>query len=223
MSKVRVTGVLPGEALSDFSRLSDSLATHGYAVVPGFLKREVGEALIAEASELWAEGEYSRAGVGLGDARKVRSEIRSDRVLWLEETELSEPQRAYWDQMEELRETLNRDLFLGLFDLEAHLACFPVGSRYLPHLDRHQNSQARTLSAIIYLNHDWHPEDGGALRLYTDRVLNVEGPWIDIVPEFGKLVIFLSADFWHEVLPANRERHSLTGWFRRRVEEIPPL
>ena len=223
MSKVRVTGVLPGEASSDFSTLAESLAKHGYAVVPEFLDRGVGEALVAEATALWEDGEYRRAGVGRGEDRQVRSEIRSDHVLWLEANDLSESQQKYWDRMESLRTVMNRELFLGLFDLEAHLACFPAGSRYRAHLDRHRETEARTLSAVVYLNHDWRPEDGGTLRLYTDRDLGVEGPWIDIVPEFGKLVIFLSAVFWHEVLPATRERHSITGWFRRRVEEIPPL
>jgi SM-20-related protein len=30
------------------------------------------------------------------------------------------------------------------------------------------------------------------------------------------LVTFLSARFIHEVLPARRERYSLTGWLKRR-------
>lgn len=223
MSTVRVTGVLPGETLSDFSALSESLAKHGYAVVPGFLDREVGDALLEEAFTLWEDGEYRRAAIGRGDEQKVRAEIRSDHVLWLDEMALSPGQKRYWDRMESLRAALNRDLFLGLFDFEAHLACFPEGTRYRAHLDRHRDSEARTLSAIVYLNEGWRPEDGGSLRLYTDRELGVDGPWIDIVPEFGKLVIFLSAVFWHEVLPASRDRHSITGWFRRRVEDLPLL
>ena len=34
--------------------------------------------------------------------------------------------------------------------------------------------------------------------------------------EPGSLLVFLSADMPHEVLPATRDRLSLTGWFRRR-------
>lgn len=223
MSKVRVTGALPGEASSDFSALAESLAKHGYAVAPDFLDRGVGEALVAEATDFWSGGEYRRAAVGRGEDRQIRAEIRSDHVLWLDEAELTDAQRCYWERMAALRESLNRELFLGLFDFEAHLACFPVGSFYRAHLDQHRDTAARTLSSVIYLNPGWRPEDGGTLRLYTDRDLGVEGPWIDIVPEFGKLVIFLSAVFWHEVLPASRDRHSITGWYRRRVEAMPPL
>ena len=35
-------------------------------------------------------------------------------------------------------------------------------------------------------------------------------------PAAGTLVVFMSGDFPHEVLPASRERLSLTGWYRRR-------
>jgi len=37
----------------------------------------------------------------------------------------------------------------------------------------------------------------------------------DLLPEGGSLVVFLSAGFEHEVLPATRERMSITGWFFR--------
>jgi SM-20-related protein len=38
----------------------------------------------------------------------------------------------------------------------------------------------------------------------------------DISPVGSRTVVFLSADMLHEVLPATRDRLSLTGWFRRR-------
>jgi len=30
----------------------------------------------------------------------------------------------------------------------------------------------------------------------------------------GTIVCFMSDEFWHEVLPANKTRMSITGWFR---------
>jgi SM-20-related protein len=39
---------------------------------------------------------------------------------------------------------------------------------------------------------------------------------MDVLPQGGRLLTFLSERFEHEVLPAHRERISLTGWFRRR-------
>jgi SM-20-related protein len=65
---------------------------------------------------------------------------------------------------------------------------------------------------ILYLNEDWRRDDGGLLRFWPEE--NAEA--LDIVPVGGTLVTFLSDRFWHEVLPARRERLSLTGWFRRR-------
>lgn len=222
MSTPRVTAPSPGRATFDFSRLANDLAEAGYVIIPDFLSLETGVALVDEIATLWSDGSYRAAAVGRSGEKQVRSEIRNDHVRWLDPAALTAPQAGYWNDMEELRTALNLDLFLGLFDLEAHLACFPAGGHYKPHLDRHRGTEARVLSAIVYLNPGWIPSDGGELRLYTDREAGVSGPSVDIIPEFGKLVLFLSADFWHEVLPALRERHSITGWFRRRAE-VPPL
>ena len=41
-----------------------------------------------------------------------------------------------------------------------------------------------------------------------------------VLSEAGTLVVFLSADVPHEVLPATRDRLSLTGWFRRRGDGV---
>ncbi len=40
------------------------------------------------------------------------------------------------------------------------------------------------------------------------------------MPIGGCLVVFLPGDIPHEVLPATRDRLSLTGWFRRRGNEL---
>jgi SM-20-related protein len=77
-----------------------------------------------------------------------------------------------------------------------------------------QRQSQRKISCIVYLNQDWKNEDGGQLRLYlneTDASNNEKS--IDILPISGRSVIFLSDTFYHEVLPARRERISLTGWF----------
>jgi SM-20-related protein len=73
------------------------------------------------------------------------------------------------------------------------------------------------LSIALYLNADWRAEDGGALRLYLEAA--GRAPYADIAPVGGTLVAFRSERFPHAVLPARRERLSLTGWFRRRGME----
>lgn len=203
-----------------YETLATQLELGGYAICSHFLLPEEAADLLDEAHQLWKEGEFRRASVGRGSDRQLRTEIRNDQVLWLDPLELTPSQSTYWSRMEELRETLNSQLFLGLFELEAHLARFPQGGYYKPHLDRHRDTQARVVSAVLYLDPGWTEDDGGQLRIYSDRVAGVQGPSFEILPEPGKLVLFLSGEIWHEVLPAHRPRHSLTGWFRCRAEGL---
>ena len=111
-------------------------------------------------------------------------------------------------------QSVNQALYLGLHDLEAHLAVYPPGSFYQAHLDRFRDSDLRTLTVVLYLNPpDWRDEDGGHLRFWpVDR----EGDSLLLQPAGGTLVTFLSDRFWHAVEPAGRTRLSVTGWFRRR-------
>ena len=73
------------------------------------------------------------------------------------------------------------------------------------------NQASRTVSVVIYLNHHWRAGQGGALRLHP-----AGAPVIDVAPVGSRMVLFLSADLPHEVMPATRQRLSLAGWFRRR-------
>lgn len=194
-------------------RIAEDLAAAGWSVCPGFLAPEDIVALAREAGELWQEGDFRRAGIGRGGDLQVREEVRGDHVRWLDEAALTPAQRRYHAALDRLRLALNQTLFLGLFDFESHLAVYPPGAFYRRHLDQHKSSDRRVVSAILYLNESWQAGDGGALRLYLDDTGEL---WRDVLPLAGTLVCFLSADFYHEVLPARRERMSLTGWFRRR-------
>ena len=121
---------------------------------------------------------------------------------------------VYFEKMHELKKAFNEYLFLNVHEIEAHFACYPVGSFYQKHLDHFSQvsgNQTRQLSSVLYLNKDWQASNGGELRLYLK-----DNEFIDILPNAGRLVLFLSAQFWHEVLPAKVERLSLTGWFRTR-------
>ena len=187
------------------------LAGPGWHVAPGFLDAGETEALREECRHAHAAGRFHAAGVGKGTAR-VRSEIRGDHVLWIDETQAGPALRGALDKLESLRQAVNQALFLGLFDVELHFAVYPPGSGYQRHLDRFRDDDRRALTVILYLNENWTREDGGLLRFWPES----EAEPLDIVPAGGTLVTFLSERFWHEVLPARRERLSLTGWFRRR-------
>jgi SM-20-related protein len=162
---------------------------------------------------LRAAGAFRAAGVGA--AHRRLPELRGDHIVWLDGVAASPAQRGVLERLETLRLELNRECLLGLFELEAHFAVYPPGAAYPTHVDRLRDDDARALSIVLYLNADWRAEDGGALRLYLEAP--GRAPYADLLPRGGTLVAFLAERFAHEVLPARRERVSLTGWFRRRA------
>ncbi|EKT4467191.1 2OG-Fe(II) oxygenase [Pseudomonas putida] len=196
------------------SNIVDELANHGWSRQPLFVPAALTRALAAECRQRSAEGELSPASVGRGIGQEVRETIRGDHILWLEPGQ-SEACDRYLDIMEGLRQALNQGLYLGLEDFECHFALYPQGAFYRRHLDRFRDDDRRAVSVVLYLNENWQPEDGGQLRMFL-----ADGVEHDVQPEAGTLVVFLSGDIPHEVLPAGRERLSLTGWFRRRGNDL---
>jgi SM-20-related protein len=200
--------------LQTFESIAEALVTRGWSVtrnfVPAGLVRELGN----EALELFEAGKLRAAGIGTGDKHQIDPAIRSDQTLWLDPLSATRAQRECLSALDGLRLTLNRELQLGLFELEAHFAAYPPGAFYRRHRDQQTGSNARVVSCALYLNNDWKADDGGQLRLYLDSEQSAN--YQDVPPEGGTLVCFMSERFWHEVLPASRLRLSLTGWFRRR-------
>ena len=186
----------------------DALAAEGWCVLEGLLSDEATAALARECAALHASGDLSAARIG---REKVASTLRGDRTRWFDMNAPTAAQQPYVDALETLRAAFNRSLMLGLVESEAHYAVYPPGARYARHLDQPHQVEARVVSAVYYLNVDWHLEDGGALRLYLE-----DGSHHDVVPHAGRMVLFLSARFEHEVLPATRERMSIACWMRRR-------
>jgi SM-20-related protein len=193
--------------------IAEALARDGWATAPGFVDREGVDVLAGECLRAWYEGRFRRAGIGRGEQRAVRPDIRGDDVLWLDASKATPAQRAVFERFERLRVEINRATFLGLHAFESHFAVYPEGASYERHLDRFEESVGRVVSCVLYLNRDWTDADGGHLRLYLD---DPEGAHRDVRPEGGTLAVFLSRRFEHEVLPARRRRLSWTGWFRVR-------
>lgn len=199
--------------IDGMAKLLDSIRETGWSVWPGFLEEGLAEELSRESLCAWEEGEFRRAGVGRGAGLAIREDVRTDHVMWLCEGETTPCQQGYLDRLEEIRVALNRSLFLGLTDFEGHFAVYPPGGFYKSHLDRHQQTQDRIVTAILYLNPAWQPGDGGELKIWTTPGMKV-GSFTTVEPRLGTLVCFLAGDFWHEVLPAKKTRASVTGWFR---------
>jgi len=202
--------MMPDSTLS--AHVGADFERRGYCIVEDFLQTDATAALADECSALHARNQLRPAAVGHGRERNVDARVRGDHTRWFDATDLTAAQSAYWTAMVALRDSLNRQLLLGMDELEAHYALYPPGTHYARHRDRFHDDDARVLSSVLYLNRAWHDADGGALRLHLDATS--PDPYLDIYPRDGALVLFLSADFEHEVLPAARERLSIAGWFR---------
>jgi len=203
--------------MSVIDSIIDDLIEKNYSIQTSLFTESIIQTLFEEGLNLWESGDFRTARIGRGDEEQKRTEIRSDKIHWLDPNALSTTQNEYWKFIEELKVQVNRTFFFGLHDFEAHYAVYPEGAFYKKHLDQFTKTPHRFVSCLLYLNKNWKPEEGGQLRIYKNGT--DETDFIDIQPEFGKFVCFLSGSLYHEVLPANRERFSLTGWLRK--EAIP--
>lgn len=190
-----------------FDQIADGIAEHGYAVIKSALPVEVMAQLKARISSL-GDQELSAASIGRGSSKQRADSIRNDQICWLDDGHPVD--QIYLKWMEQLRNKMNQQFFMGLFDYEAHYAIYQSGDFYKKHVDALKGSRNRVLSTVFYLNENWQAGDGGALQLFSDQDQLLE----TLLPEYGTMVIFLSEDFPHEVQPAQRQRHSIAGWFR---------
>jgi len=190
----------------------EAIAADGLAVARGAIPETLVRALRDAGRQRDVAGEFHGAAVGRGAARIERTDVRGDRIRWLEPWDAQPAETALFALVDALRVAVNEALYLGLFDFEGHYAIYPPGAGYARHLDRFRDDDARVLTLIVYLNDGWTDAHGGALRVECG-----DGVTRDVAPEGGTLVAFLSDRFPHEVLPASRERLAFTGWFRRRA------
>ena len=186
--------------------IADALAGSGFIVLPQALPARICEPLLTRITH--DQKHFKAASVGRGEGSVRDTSIRGDHILWL--TTSNPADGAYLSWMEDLRLALNQRLFLGLFDYESHFSVYRRGAFYRRHFDAFQGDSNRVLSTVFYLNDCWKSADGGQLLLYPG---NGVAP-VEVLPRFATMVVFLSREIAHEVLPANRTRYSIAGWFR---------
>lgn len=194
--------------------IAADLSRAGISIQDRFVSPDVASSLRDCASTREAHGDFAAARIGGSGAELRRKTIRGDFTCWLQQP-LLPPESALLQQMEELRLHLNREAFLGLFELELHFAKYPPGASYARHVDKPRGSAVRKVSLVLYLNSEWQRADGGELRIHHGA-----NDFTDVEPLQGRLVCFLTADREHEVLTARRERLSISGWFRGRPSVI---
>lgn len=191
-----------------FLRIAQDLENQGYSIRPLALPEQLLISLSEHQQAMKAE-QFASAGIGRGEAYLKNEFVRTDEICWI--TGESAAGKDWLNWAGKLQHFLNRHLFLGLFSFECHFSHYSPGSYYKRHFDAFKGEANRVLSIVTYLNPGWTGEDGGELVLYRDDN-DKEG--IKIVPLLGTLVVFLSEEFPHEVLPASRDRYSIAGWFR---------
>ena len=191
-----------------FERIAVAIETSGYVVLPNALPEPIARDLANYLSELDPDA-FHEAQIGRGGDQIRNQFVRRDKIHWIEDNHADARDWANWTAR--LRTFLNRRLFLGLFSFESHFAIYHPGDFYRTHLDAFRGESNRVLSLVTYLNRGWLPDQGGELVIYDT---SNEAKIIRVIPAFGTLVLFLSEEFPHEVLAAQRDRYSVSGWFR---------
>jgi len=191
------------------STVIDQLVQQQWCVLTDFFSPELCRQLYDELQAHAAQSQLRPARVGKDEQLTRRTDIRGDDILWLDGS--SAAQAQFLDVMEQLKQQINRELYMGLDELEAHYALYPPGMGYQKHLDSFQNNNLRRITIVAYLNEAWVEADGGQLNIYDgDTVM------ASILPKVGTLVCFVSERWPHEVAVTHRWRSSIAGWFRCR-------
>jgi SM-20-related protein len=186
------------------------LTEHGIAIQEHFLAPPQILSLMKCADLRRARGEFAGARIGNARSLQRRGEIRGDSTCWIA-APLAAAEQMWLEELERLRLTLNRTAQLGLFELELHYAWYPPGAGYARHVDQPHARAQRQVSLVLYLNEGWTPGAGGELRIF-----DAAGGHRDIEPIAGRLACFLTPGRAHAVLLTQRDRVSVTGWFRAR-------
>jgi SM-20-related protein len=220
-SDVQLMGLAPDqrEALSEdwLDELASGLSEHGWMLVDArsWLGTSLLAALKQEVQILDRTDAMKKAGIGRGNDLVRDRSVRRDKIAWLQG--VTAPQAALFEFFEMIRQGLNQRLFLGLKRFETHYATYHSGDFYKQHLDSFKGRASRVVSLVLYLNEEWQAADGGALQVFNrDNDHEVCGT---VLPEAGRMALFMSEEIPHEVLPANRTRYSLACWFRQ--DEVP--
>ena len=214
MTLLRPASFTPAPFFGDnrTSALIEDLAVKSWAHLPDALPSALTQALRTRLSELDAADALRLAAIGRGGNEMKATAIRKTQIRWLDGTDPAE--RQFLDGCEALRREINRALFAGLFEFEAHFAHYPPGGHYARHLDAFADRpRDRVVSLVLWLNENWQPGDGGELDLWSGP--EDLGPTVaTLAPRGGDMLLMLSERIPHAVRETRAPRLGLAGWFR---------
>ncbi len=189
------------------NKIAQDLILTGISITENALPTPLCESLVQHLQFINHQ-QFKDAGIGRGNNYVQEKTIRKDQICWI--TGESDAEIAWLDWAGELQLYINQHLFLGLTVFESHFAHYRIGDSYVRHSDAFIGQKGRRLTLVVYLNHDWNSKDNGELVIYMDDQ-DQEG--VRVLPKMGTVVVFLSEEFSHEVLPTHRDRYSIAGWF----------
>lgn len=196
-----------------FEPIIDGILTQGYGVADDFLSADEVSALANRLHARHVTGQFRAAAIG-NQQVVIENTIRGDEILWIDDATATPDEAAFLQRIDEFVQYVNQTCYLGLREFEFHYALYPAGTFYKRHLDQFRSDSRRKLSVICYLNTNWQETDGGQLALYLPNSASKAEQQLTINPTAGRLVCFESGRLEHEVLPATRERLSITGWLK---------
>ena len=195
----------------NLGEVAKQLEQFGYCVCPSFLESTLLSSACKDFEQIKKEGGFCRAGIGQNQNNQVQLQIRNDETFWFDRRSSNLTQGLLLDQIELLRNEFNQKLFLNLQDFEGHYASYEAGGFYRRHRDSFKNCNSRFVTVILYLNENWQEDKGGQLRIFHHDT------YLDVVPNGGTMVCFMSQDLEHEVLTSAVKRNSFTGWLKVRT------
>ena len=195
----------------DYEDIAESIGIQGFSYRDNFLAPHHYLALQAHLERTYSEVFFKPAEIGKTSTKAYNASVRNDRIYWLQQQGDIDSLNAYWQAMDKVRVALNRILFLGLWELEAHFSVYGPGNFYKKHIDQFVDTSERRISCVYYLNKDWQEEYGGALRLYNTS----EELLVEVKPEGNRFICFTS-DLPHEVCLTHQTRYSIAGWMKVR-------
>ena len=197
-----------------FDSITNDIVDKGYSISHYALPKELTILLLQHITTL-PKGNYKRAGIGRAEEHAISDFIRTDEISWI--TSNSKATCAWIKWTTSLQNYLNRRLFLGLFSFESHFSHYTKGDFYKKHKDAFKGQDNRVVSVVVYLNKNWSVADGGELVIYENKLSTAsvaDHSIATVTPSLGTIVVFLSEEFPHEVLPSESDRYSIAGWFR---------
>lgn len=206
----------------EIDKVTDDLLVQKFSLIENLFDDDLLNSLHDEIVDINRNDNLKTAGIGRKEDHTLAKTIRKDKIKWLNNN--TNAQNLLFENLENLRLELNRNLMLGLFDFEAHFAVYNKGDFYKKHLDSFKGEKNRLISMVIYLNKDWQEADGGILNIYQD--IDDEKPLVSLLPKWGNAILFLSEEMPHEVTISNKTRYSIANWFRvREISDLisPPL